>query len=65
MSRKRRTFTVSKGKAFVGSVLGEQLAETPDQELAELTDHMEDHFTKEEEGRGQGGEAKGVQGSEG
>lgn len=59
--RRRKTFTVSKGNAFVGSVLGDHLSDTSDAKLAELTQHMEDHFAAEETGRNQGGKATGDQ----
>ena len=60
--RGRRTFTVSRGRAFVGSVLGDDLGKHSPEELEDLVQHMEEYFAKVE--AEEGPETPGVQSPE-
>lgn len=44
-----RTFTVSRGRAFVGTILGDELSNYSREELEAMVKHMDEFYAEEEE----------------
>ena len=56
----KRTFKVSKARAFIGATLGDEISKYKPEELEALVTHMEEFYASEEEA-----EAQGIQSPEG
>jgi hypothetical protein len=56
----KRTFKVSRARAFIGATLADEISKYTPEELEALVTHMEEFYASEEEA-----EAQGVQSPEG